>query len=42
MPIDKNVTFVSIHAPVRGATYGGKRIIFNSVVSIHAPVRGAT
>ena len=33
---------VSIHAPARGATEGGKETAGISVVSIHAPARGAT
>ena len=34
--------FISIHAPVKGATscYGFDRFIFT--ISIHAPVKGAT
>ena len=33
---------VSIHAPTRGATIGGKFITVIALVSIHAPTRGAT
>ncbi len=36
------VIFVSIHAPVRGATLFVKRQKNIELVSIHAPVRGAT
>ena len=38
------ITFqkVSIHAPVRGATYAGACGDYDYAVSIHAPVRGAT
>ncbi len=35
-------TFVSIHAPVRGATQGSPVSVGRGTVSIHAPVRGAT
>ena len=35
-------SFVSIHAPTRGATYNHKRRQEISSVSIHAPTRGAT
>ena len=34
--------YVSIHAPVRGATKCRSRNIYGCCVSIHAPVRGAT
>ena len=34
--------FVSIHAPVKGATTPYGRKYLSSVVSIHAPVKGAT
>ncbi len=33
---------VSIHAPARGATYGGLNTRKALLVSIHAPARGAT
>jgi len=33
---------VSIHAPVRGATYEDDNLLITRIVSIHAPVRGAT
>ena len=33
---------VSIHAPVKGATLPGLRMVTDSRVSIHAPVKGAT
>ena len=36
------VPLVSIHAPVRGATWDGRPRRVESNVSIHAPVRGAT
>ena len=36
------ISAVSIHAPTRGATSGGKRPNQKSLVSIHAPTRGAT
>ena len=35
-------TYVSIHAPGRGATYLQNQLISSEVVSIHAPGRGAT
>ena len=38
----RQAVFVSIHAPVRGATPVRGRHFFVGVVSIHAPVRGAT
>ena len=34
--------FVSIHAPTRGATLYGARVVSLQYVSIHAPTRGAT
>ena len=34
--------FVSIHAPVKGATRKPKTEVINDAVSIHAPVKGAT
>ena len=38
-----NVVSVSIHAPVRGATFESDQLIIDhAMVSIHAPVRGAT
>ena len=37
-----NRTWVSIHAPTRGATPTGDMCIANIPVSIHAPTRGAT
>ena len=40
--IDTHMTFVSIHAPTRGATRSVKYCGFCSYVSIHAPTRGAT
>ena len=33
---------VSIHAPVKGATYAGSGLRPQRSVSIHAPVKGAT
>jgi len=33
---------VSIHAPLRGATYGHFLAFYDGEVSIHAPLRGAT
>ena len=40
--IKATVDLVSIHAPVRGATYRTRAHIWAVRVSIHAPVRGAT
>ena len=37
-----NNSFISIHAPVRGATPSLYNDIENEIISIHAPVRGAT
>ena len=37
-----DVIFISIHAPVRGATAVGDYIREKILISIHAPVRGAT
>ena len=34
--------WISIHAPARGATFGGKTYPFRVPISIHAPARGAT
>ena len=39
---DDKCICVSIHAPTRGATDEGLRIIRPRIVSIHAPTRGAT
>jgi len=39
---DTPLYWVSIHAPVRGATIIGSVDAYNITVSIHAPVRGAT
>ena len=36
------VVFVSIHAPVKGATHLSPPKITKKTVSIHAPVKGAT
>ena len=33
---------ISIHAPVKGATYFGEPSDFERLISIHAPVKGAT
>ena len=33
---------ISIHAPVKGATYGGAFLEDCREISIHAPVKGAT
>ena len=33
---------VSIHAPVKGATFEPRLVALTLVVSIHAPVKGAT
>jgi len=33
---------VSIHAPVKGATFFSARVVHAADVSIHAPVKGAT
>jgi len=38
----KVLTFVSIHAPARGATFVVCVIALKPCVSIHAPARGAT
>ena len=37
-----NLSFVSIHAPVKGATLERQGYITGTAVSIHAPVKGAT
>ena len=37
-----NVSAISIHAPVKGATHNGRRVILDTCISIHAPVKGAT
>ena len=34
--------FISIHAPVKGATYGQLFLLDLIEISIHAPVKGAT
>ena len=34
--------YISIHAPVKGATYGGYQLRVTERISIHAPVKGAT
>ena len=39
---DKLASKVSIHAPVKGATYKHKLTTIDYMVSIHAPVKGAT
>ena len=39
---DDNRTFISIHAPVKGATKKDKQNFVQEVISIHAPVKGAT
>jgi len=40
---DNAIVFVSIHAPMRGATIFGVLEGFSALtVSIHAPMRGAT
>ena len=39
---DNNVTVLSIHAPVKGATMFGMPGIAKEDLSIHAPVKGAT
>ena len=36
------LTFISIHAPARGATIQRTKFIFAEFISIHAPARGAT
>ena len=33
---------ISIHAPAKGATKSGHRIVFGHPISIHAPAKGAT
>ena len=33
---------ISIHAPVKGATYAARLMSGNHLISIHAPVKGAT
>ena len=35
-------TFISIHAPPRGATHTGHKVVAVGAISIHAPPRGAT
>ncbi len=43
MDVEKHRYYlVSIHAPARGATGGGKNLAPGAAVSIHAPARGAT
>ncbi len=42
LPVCLLVSFVSIHAPARGATYTYKVSPTDAGVSIHAPARGAT
>ena len=43
MDKDKQMKSISIHAPVKGATLGYKRLDrYDSDISIHAPVKGAT
>ncbi|BAL68720.1 hypothetical protein SMULJ23_0386 [Streptococcus mutans LJ23] len=34
--------FISIHAPVKGATIDGNQVYETLKISIHAPVKGAT
>ena len=34
--------FISIHAPVKGATVGVQENLLDLLISIHAPVKGAT
>ena len=36
------LAFISIHAPVKGATHPGARVRHRRSISIHAPVKGAT
>ena len=33
---------ISIHAPMRGATFKNRILYFHNPISIHAPMRGAT
>ena len=33
---------ISIHAPVKGATFAGLFVLQQDYISIHAPVKGAT
>ena len=42
LPATRDGYFVSIHAPARGATNGGRVLPSSDNVSIHAPARGAT
>ena len=42
MPKLQTITDVSIHAPVKGATYMPDELEPKHPVSIHAPVKGAT
>ena len=36
------IPWISIHAPVKGATWQGFRAAMDDTISIHAPVKGAT
>ena len=38
----RNSSYISIHAPARGATAVGVIVAYNFTISIHAPARGAT
>jgi len=40
--LDYELVDISIHAPVKGATYCTKYTYAKYVISIHAPVKGAT
>ena len=42
MPGDILTDFISIHAPVKGATVGIETAGVDKAISIHAPVKGAT
>ena len=40
--ISPPMTWISIHAPLRGATVPDRQEHFENIISIHAPLRGAT
>ena len=42
LPVEFFSEVVSIHAPVKGATFVPMRLLVDEWVSIHAPVKGAT
>ena len=41
-PLPHLAQFISIHAPVKGATDTLEKSVSNVEISIHAPVKGAT